>query len=107
MFYRGTATEYMRRSRALSVLNSHDFSDSDANICFTKPFPEQFGAATREALERTCQALPELDAIVLPYPIAGVRSSNWVAPVEREYMESSNAISYSKNYYKYSCGDFR
>lgn len=107
MFYKGTAMEYVRRSRALSVLNSHDFSESDKHICFTKPFPGQDGATSSEALKLACQALPELDAIVLPYPIAFVRSANWLAPVEREYRASSNRISYFKNYYKFSCGDFR
>ena len=107
MFYKGTAMEYERRSRGLSVLNTHDFAEKGEDICFTKPLPDQIGATSSGQLKRACQALPELDAIVLPYPIGGVRAQNWDAPVERKYRESSNIVSHFKTYYKYLCEDFR
>lgn len=107
MFYRGTALEYQRRSRGLSVLSTRDFSDSEESMCFTKPLTGQRGAASRHELELACQALPELDAIVLSYPVSGVRFSIWEAPVEREDRENSNMTSNFKTYYKYLCEDFR
>jgi hypothetical protein len=107
MFFKSTAMEYQRRSRGLSVLNTRDFSDSVEDMCFPKPLPGQAGATSTGQLKLACQALPELDAIVLPYPISGVRSQIWVAPVEREYLEKSSETSHFKAYYKYLCEDFR
>jgi hypothetical protein len=107
MFYKGTAMEYQRRSDGLSALNTHDFSDRDEDICSAKSYPEQAGATSSGQLKLACQALPELDVIVLPYPISDVHSQIWVAPVEREYSEKSNVTSHFKTYYKYLCEDFR
>jgi hypothetical protein len=107
MFHKGTAMEYERRSRGLSVLNSHDFSDSDEDLCFTKPFPGQAAAPTSSQLKSACQVLPELDTIVLPYLISGIPSKIWVAPAGRSERDGSNGIRSFKSYYKYSCEDFR
>ena len=87
MFYKGTAMEYERGSRGLSILNTHDFAEKGEDICFTWPLPGQIGTTSSGQLKRACQALPELDAIVLPYPIGGVPAQNWEAPVERKYRE--------------------
>ncbi len=101
MFYKGTAMEYQRRSRGLSVLNSMDFSDSGESLCFS--LTGQRGAASKHELELACQALPELDAIVLSYPASGVRSSisKW------EYTDNPNISLNTMTYYKYLCEDFR
>jgi hypothetical protein len=61
MFYKGTAMEFQRRSDGLAALNSHDFSADGEDICIT-------GAISSDQLKRACQALPELDAIVPPFP---------------------------------------
>ena len=107
VFYKVTALEFQRRSEGLAALNTHDFSSRTDDICITKPLPSQTSTTSKDQLKRACEALPEVDAIVLPNLVIGVRSLSWQAPAEREYRDDSNTLSYIKTYYKYSCEDFR
>jgi hypothetical protein len=67
-------------------------------MCCPRPLPDQGGAISRDEPKLVCQAQPELDAILLPYPISGVRSWIWDSLAEREYRETSNMSSNFKTY---------
>jgi hypothetical protein len=107
MFYAGTAREYQRRSAALSVLNTLDFADQPGEICPLRADPGRRGPSSWRALASACRTLPELDAVVLDHPVAGVLAQTWRAPAPRDPERPLDWGPGVDTYYKIACARFR
>jgi len=80
MFYEATALEYLRRGRALSSLNTVDFSSTGSGHCLPRQRPGVHSGIDRDTLRRACLALPELDLIALLNDVPGAPSLSWKLP---------------------------
>jgi hypothetical protein len=106
MFYAGTALEYQRRSKALAGLNTRDFAESSEDPCVPKLNPEQRGPVRKEQLTVSCQALPELDTVILTQAIPGVKHTSWQSPVP-QILPGKEGPEQVTVFYRYSCSNFR
>ncbi len=107
MFFAGTAAEFRRRTDALSGLNTADFADDPRGPCALKRAPGEEGPATREQLESSCRALPELDALVLTRRVQGVPSTAWRAPVRMLIRKQEGGTTHHDTFHMYRCSDLR
>lgn len=107
MFYRGTAMEYERRVALLAQLNTRDFSNAAGSLCPSQGSAAQQGPQTRQQLERTCRALPDLDTIVLVRQVQGAAARLWVAPVKQVYTDKAGRTFEDDRFYAYACSQLR
>jgi hypothetical protein len=104
MFYRQTAMQYLKRTTALRNLNSFDFNESLGEMCSaTTPG----NVATPAQLRSACQALPELDTIILTGKMNVVPSMSWQAPVAAEFLQRGGQENRIDRYYRYNCAEWR
>ncbi len=82
MFYRETALEYARRAAVLGRLNTADFRDRLQTYCPRRADPQAEGPTSAAQLREACEALPELDLMVLRAAIPEAPHRTWAAPFE-------------------------
>ncbi|HMK90101.1 MAG TPA: hypothetical protein VK446_10780 [Methylocystis sp.] len=106
MFYRETAIDYARRSRALARLNTHDFAGGGDWICYEKADRTAASPKSIDDIRAACRDLPDLDGVVLTVAMPGAPVQSWTSPAERIYVNYPDPDRI-KTYYKYDCHDLR
>lgn len=106
MFYARTAAAYQRRTDALSVLNTLDFSDDKTGGCAPKRIPHQNGPVARAQLVAACRSLPGLDTMILTRQVGGVPNVEWRSPAPLLVTEDGVTKSYDR-FYRYGCSALR
>jgi hypothetical protein len=104
MFYRGTAIDYARRSRALANLGAHRVQPDQTDLCYQKDALDT--PPTVEDIRRACRALSDLDGVVLGSAAAGASARVWTSPVAQVYVKYPE-IEKVETYYEYMCADLR
>lgn len=111
IFFRPQAMEWSRRQSALQHLNTEDFGNAP---CGLKMDPTANGPNSPIQITAACQALPELDTIILNHPVPNLPSKSWTAPAYQEIFEHDpgthnrhNRLVKVSTFYRYSCADLR
>lgn len=104
MFYRTTATDFARRSRALSPLHTVDFGAMTDQSCGEPNPTGHFGPGSPAILAAACRALPDLDTAILDRPIPGAAPAKvWRAPAAQQYKDEDRRLIKIDTFYRYSC----
>ena len=77
MFYRETAIEHIRLGKIFRNLNTSDFDEKTTKHCLQKGDPLSEGPTTPEQILAVCNALPELDIMVLHAEIPELPHGSW------------------------------
>lgn len=107
LFYRGTALEYDRRATGLIGLNTADFGVSSGGMCRRRPAPEEDGPRSAAQLRAACEALPELDALVLTVGLPEAPHRVWRPPVPFRRLTAEGRAGDFDSLYLYRCADLR
>jgi hypothetical protein len=111
MFFRPQAMEWSKRQSALRHLNTQDFGNAR---CGLKADPGDNGPNSPAQIAAACQALPDLDTIILNHPIPGLPDRSWTAPAYQEVFQRGpgipnlrDGIRRTSTFYRYSCASLR
>jgi hypothetical protein len=107
MFYRQTALEYERRGKALAALNTSDFGSDDKGFCAAKADTEAVRPRSPADIISACDALPELDMLVLLSKVDDLPATSWETPAPRYRVIPGSAIERVDRYYFYDCRKLR
>jgi hypothetical protein len=106
LFFRGEALDYARRGAALSRLNTFDFAPAADPYCIRKQDPDAMGPSGPGQIAAACRALPDLDTLVLNWPVPGVAAQAWTAPAYQARVVNGRNIRIS-TFHRYDCANFR
>jgi hypothetical protein len=107
MFYRRTALEYARRGRGLASLNTDDFVDDSGDVCPLKADTNAVGPKSRQQIVAACDALPDLDMIVLMSKVNDLPAPFWDAPAPQYRNLADGRYQKADRYYFYDCRKLR
>jgi len=103
IFFRPLALEWFRRLSVIRLLNTEDFKTLS---CGTKVDPSTAGPHSQAQIAAVCQALPDLDTLILNHPIPELAGQSWTAPTYQEIVEGARRKHVS-TFYRYSCTSLR
>ena len=103
IFFRETALAYRHRGE------SFRFEAKRSDLCLSGS-ADRWDAATSAELRRACVREPELDRIVLPYPVQGVPRLEWAPPVKLQvvrHVGGELGVREFDRFYAYPCDALR
>lgn len=106
MFYRGTATDYARRGRALTELDDHLYRHDTDHVCYQQASLRGDRPLSIDDVRRACRALPDLDGVVLSVALPGASPRAWTSPAAQFHIKYPE-VETVETFYKYKCEDLR
>ncbi|MBR9650353.1 hypothetical protein [Thalassovita aquimarina] len=113
-FFRAQAFEFERRAAGLRGLNTDDFSEDRESTCPQKQDPGQRGPVETSQLQAACDALPDLDLLILRSGLPGGFAGTVELPVPayapvktRDVFKKPSIEAETTLFHVYECADFR
>lgn len=103
LFFRGTVLEYQRRTDALAVLNTGDFSPVPDLFCRTRNPIDAEGPRGGDDLVAACRAYPDLDTLVLVHRVPETDHLSWRPPVPFTRLIPGRPMTRHDTLYRYDC----
>ena len=109
-FYREQAIEYMRRHKALQVLETGDLAEGNRGACPIIPgWGQKIG--DQEALRSICSSLPELELIVLRREVGNTAVFSFDIPAPAESrpftLRGQEQLTEPTHYHIHDCKRYR
>lgn len=99
LFSRTLSDSFSRKAQALAPLQTQDFSKG--SLCESWGAADPAARVSAYAVATACRALPDLDAVILPYHVTGLAAAaSWQPPVEPGHDVPTGA---GLSYHRYEC----